>query len=138
MKKSLAPLKKKLWELCKELVRKRDGKVCVVCGKAIATKAGWHTGHFIPSSTCGAYLRYDLRNLHSSCYNCNINLGGNGALFYRSLEARYGKEFVEAIFRDKNKSVKADIIFYTEKIEQYKELTKLSRKKLTKYTIGID
>lgn len=139
MKKNQIPaLKKKLWELCKAIVRKRDGNICVVCGKDIATKAGWHTGHFIPSSTCGAYLRYDLRNLHSSCYNCNINLGGNGAMFYRALEVRYGKEFVDHIFRDKNRSVKADVLFYLDLIERYQKLATLTKKRLMEYTKSID
>lgn len=134
MKTKISTLKNKLWELCKEIVRKRDGQVCVVCGKSIETKVGWHTGHFIPSSTCGAYLRYDLRNLHSSCYNCNINLGGNGALFYRALVTKYGQDFVDSIFRDKAKTVKADTLFYIQKIDEYEELKKLSTDELLVYT----
>ena len=133
-KKSNAKLKKELWDLCKELVRKRDGNVCVICGKSGLEGSGWHTGHFIPSSTCGALLRYDLRNLHSSCYNCNINLGGNGALFLIALEKKYGRDFVNNVIRDKQKIIKADIIFYGEKIETYIEIRGWSKSELFDYT----
>jgi len=133
-KKPIKYYKTKLWQLCKTLVRKRDGNVCVICCKANLEGSGWHTGHFIPSSTCGAFLRYDLRNLHSSCYNCNINLGGNGALFLIKLEEVYGRNFVDAIVSDKNNIIKADKIFYESKIEAFKEMESWSKDKLFDYT----
>lgn len=134
IKKTPAQLKKVLWELCKELVRKRDGNSCVICGKSHLEGSGWHTGHFIPSSTCGAFLRFDLRNLHSSCYNCNINLGGNGALFLVALEKKYGREFVNQILQDKNKITKADSSFYEDKIKTFTEIQTWDKTKLFDYT----
>jgi len=133
-KTPIAKLKNTLWELCKSIVRRRDGNTCFICGKKDLEGAGWHTGHFIPSSTCGAFLRYNLRNLHSSCYYCNINLGGNGALFLLRLEEEYGREFVDQIIRDKNISIKADILFYQKTIEEYIELDKLDQEELQEYT----
>lgn len=126
--------KAKVWELCKEIVRKRDGNICVICGKQNLEGSGWHTGHFIPSSTCGAFLRYDLRNLHSSCYNCNINLGGNGALFLIALENKYGRSFVDKVIQDKQKIIKADIIFYEQKKEELVKIQGWSKGKLLTYT----
>ena len=139
-RKSKSPQRKledEIWKLCKAIVRKRDGNVCVICGKSGLEGSGWHTGHFIPRSTCGAFLRYCLRNLHSSCYNCNINLGGNGAMFLVALEERYGRPFVNKILQDKQKTIKADIIFYE---QQKRELTKIqgwSKTKLFNYTRSI-
>lgn len=133
----LSKLKDKLWELCKFLVRKRDGTKCTSCGKEIGANSNKHTGHLIPSASCGAYLRYDLRNLHLQCYYCNMNLGGNGAEYLRNLIERYGQGFVDSIFRDKNIIVKADSIFYNNLIEQYTELKKLSKKKLIEHTIKL-
>ena len=127
-------LKEKLWELCKTIVRKRDGNTCFICGKGPLAGGGWHTGHLIPSSTCGGYLRYDLRNLHSSCYNCNINLGGNGAKFARRVEEVYSKEFLDSIFADLNHFQKTDVLFFKEKIEEYKPLTELSKEELIEHT----
>lgn len=127
-------LKRKLWEICKDIVRKRDGNICVICGKSGLEGSGWHTGHFLPSSVCGAYLRFDLRNLWSSCYNCNINLGGNGAMFSRILVEKLGQEFVDKLFQDKQITIKADIIFYEEKIKEYKEIQNWDKSKLLDHT----
>lgn len=125
--------KEKLWNLCKKIIRKRDENICIPCGR-ICEGSGQHTGHFIPSSTCGAYLRYDLRNLHSSCYNCNINLGGNGAMFYKALAIKYSEAFVEKIFLDKNIIIKADILFYEKKIKEYEEISDWDKDKLLDHT----
>lgn len=133
-KTDIKKLKEKLWELCKQIVRKRDGNVCIICGKQGLEGSGWHTGHFIASSTCGAFLRYNLRNLHSSCYYCNINLGGNGALFLIALEDIYGRQFVDNILRDRNISTKADILFYEEEIRKLEEIKDYSRSQLFDYT----
>jgi hypothetical protein len=130
----VSTLKNKLWELCKQLVRIRDGNVCIICGKSNLEGSGWHTGHFIPSSTCGGFLRFDLRNLHSSCYNCNINLGGNGAIFYTKLVEKYGQEFVDDIFKDKNRITKLDAQFYEEKIKEYKGMVDWKKSQLLNHT----
>ena len=120
----ISTLKNKLWELCKQIIRKRDGNVCFTCGKGGLEGSSWHTGHFIPSGACGAFLRYDLRNLASQCYNCNINLGGNGTAYYRNMAENNGQEFVDQIFKDKQKVIKADAIFYQDKIDEYTKLLK--------------
>jgi len=133
-KTPVAKLKVKLWELCKQLIRKRDDNVCFICGKGDLAGASWHTGHFLPSAACGAYLRYDLRNLHSSCYHCNINLGGNGAMFYVRLEATYGKKWLDKVFLDKRVIVKADEIFYLKLIEEYTTLLEKTQKQLQAHT----
>jgi len=133
-KQKISTIQIKIWEICKELVRRRDGNVCIVCGKTGLEGSGWHTGHFIPRSTCGAFLRYNLRNLHSSCYNCNINLGGNGAMFLVALEGRYGREFVNKILQDKQRTTKADIIFYENEKERFIKMQSWSKDELFDYT----
>lgn len=133
-KSLLELLRDKLWELCKQIVRKRDGNRCIICGKTNLVGSNWHTGHFIPSSICGGYLRYDLRNLHSSCYNCNINLGGNGALYYVALVQNYTQEFVDRIIKDKNTTIKLDKKFYEEKIKEYEKVLQMSPDRIFIYT----
>lgn len=136
-KKTPAKLKKELWELCKnitrEIYRRNDGNfTCFTCGRTIVSNNDAHTSHFIPSATCGAYLRYDLRNLRVCCRYCNIWLGGNGSAFYKNLVAEVGQKEVDKIFVDKNKIIKADIIFYQSKIDEYKErLRNLEKNKRT-------
>ena len=133
-KQPISKLQRKLWELCKQIIRSRDGNICVICGKCNLDGSGWHTGHFIPSSTCGALLRYDIRNLHSSCYNCNINLGGNGAMFYVTLVKKFGQDFVDKLFQDKNQTIKADFIFYEHKINEYEKIQSWDKVKLLDHT----
>lgn len=127
-------LRKKLWGLCKEIIRKRDGNICFICLREGLEGSSWHTGHLIPSSTCGLYLRYDLRNLASSCYNCNINLGGNGALFLRRVEDVYGKSFADQIIHDKRFITKDDTLFYEERIRHYQEILTWDKAKLFDHT----
>lgn len=76
-KSDLQKLKAKLWELCKQITRKRYGNTCYTCGKSGLEGGNWQTGHFISSSICSTELRYDLANLRPQCYNCNINKSGN-------------------------------------------------------------
>lgn len=126
-KTDIAKAKEKLWSLCREIIRNRYRNVhgnwnCYTCGKIIDVPAKAQTGHFIPSSACGAYLRYDLRNLRIQDYYCNINLGGNGTEFYRRMVENEGQTYVDQLFKDKQKVVKADILFYLELIERYQQL----------------
>lgn len=112
-------LKTKLWELCKQIIRLKYGNVCYTCGKTGLEGSSWQTGHFVPSSVGGAYLRYDLRNLRPQCYFCNVNAGGNGAIYYKNLVDREGQEYVDKIFKDKQKTIKADEYWYISKIAEY-------------------
>jgi hypothetical protein len=135
-KTPLQKAKEKLWELCKEVVRKRDGNICTSCGAIGLVGSNWHTGHFIPSSICGAYLRYYIRNLHSQCYNCNIHLGGNGVFFNKEIVSKYGQKFVDKLIEDRNtmSCMKADLLFYQSKIEEYEQYRTMTKKKLKEIT----
>jgi len=118
-KSNIKKLQDKLWELCKQITRLRYGNVCYTCGKTGLIGSDWHTSHFIPKASVGAYLKYDLRILRPSCYHCNINLGGNGAEYYRRMVLEIGQKQVDKIFDDKRISIKADEIWYKEKILEY-------------------
>lgn len=118
----LAKLKKELWELCKQIIRKRYGNTCYTCEAEGLAGANWHTGHFIPSSVCGTYLRWDLRNLRPQCFRCNISLVGNGSSFYRELLIREGVSYLDQLFADKEKLTKLTPAFLQQKIEEYKTI----------------
>lgn len=116
-------LKKILWQLCKQIIRKKYANSqghwqCYTCSKLITENKDAHTGHFIPSSICGALLRYDIRNLRVQCYRCNIWLTGNGSQFYKNLVEKEGQEYVDELFKLKNQSIKADVIFYMKQITE--------------------
>jgi hypothetical protein len=106
-KKTITQLQKVLWEHCKRIIRAKYGNTCFTCGKTGLESSSWHTGHFLAKGCCGAFLKYDLRNLRPQCYFCNINLGGNGAAFYRNLVLTEGQEYVDQLFKDKQKIIKA-------------------------------
>jgi hypothetical protein len=103
---SISKVQKLLWAECKRIVRTRE-KDCFTCDAKNLQGSNAQTGHFIPSSTCGAFLRYDLRNLRLQCMRCNIHGGGQGAFFYRRLVDQDGKEYVDKLFRDKQKIINA-------------------------------
>lgn len=115
--------KKKLWKLCKEIVRKKYGNVCYTCDRGNLVGSNWHTGHMIPKSVCGAYLKYDIRNLRPQCYHCNINLGGNGAEFLRRMIEREGQSYVDNLYRQKNQ-IYPESIRVKELTEEYSKWTK--------------
>jgi len=125
-KPTIGKIQKQLWEHCKRIIRSRyinkNGTWnCFTCGRLINEPAKAQTGHFIANSISGAYLRYDLRNLRIQCYNCNINCGGNGAMYYKRLVEENGQEFVDQLFKDKEKTVKA-YDHYLFLLEEYKKL----------------
>lgn len=103
----ISKIQKNLWELCRTITKMEYGNTCYTCGKIGLEGSNWHIGHFIPKAACGANLKYDLRNLRPQCYHCNINLGGNGAAYYRNMIDREGKKYVDKLFADKQKTVKA-------------------------------
>lgn len=126
-KQPISKIQKKLWELCRALIKNKYGSTCFTCGKKRLLKSNRHTGHFIPKAACGAYLKYDLRNLRPQCYHCNINLGGNGAEFYKNLVEKEGQEYVDQLFLDKQKTVKA-MDHYLMLIDKYTEMLNSKKK----------
>lgn len=120
-KRAISSLKNEVWELCKQIIRKKYGNTCFTCGRSGLEGSNCHTGHFLPSSTCGAYLRFDIRNLRIQCSRCNLWGGGEGAIFYSNMVLTEGQEYVDKLLQDKNISIKADSIFYENKIKELTE-----------------
>lgn len=101
-------LERRLWALCRELIINKYGKICYTCGQTNLEKGNLQVGHFIPRSTCGAFLKYDLRNLRPQCARCNVFLGGQGAEFYRNMLLREGQKYIDDLFHDKQRITKAE------------------------------
>lgn len=118
-KQKTSVIQRKIWELCKQIIRKKYGNVCYTCDRTGLEKWNWQTGHLLPKASCGASLKYDLRVLRPQCYHCNINLGGNGAEFLRRMIVREGQEYVDKIFEDRNRVIKA-YDHYEFLLEKYK------------------
>lgn len=62
---------KQLDKLSKDVVRQRDGNLCVRCGSWVEG-AGRHVSHVIPVSA-GNKLRWDPLNMKIMCFHCHIN-----------------------------------------------------------------
>lgn len=106
-KQRVSVLGRKLWKLCREIIRKKYPNECYTCGTKNLEGRNLHTGHMLPKASVGANLKYDLRLLRPQCSNCNIWGGGRGAEFLRNMIIREGQDYVDQIFRDKNLIVKA-------------------------------
>ena len=125
-KKSIGPLKKKLWELTSEYVRRSAADdegycKCVTCGIRKYWKGdGMQAGHFIPKAL-GTAIYFDLRNIHVQCHRCNINLGSNGPEYFRFMQERYGDEVIENLRALSRTTLKLYASDYEEMIEDMKE-----------------
>lgn len=123
---TITKLKKKLWELCKQIIRKQYGNTCYTSGKTGLVGSDWHTGHFIHSSLCSVELRYDLKNLRPQSYDQNINKNGNTLQYRRNLIRDHGIEYVEELERrnEETKGKQYTSLWYENKIIEYTSLLK--------------
>lgn len=106
-KQKISVIQRKLWVLCREIVRKKYGNTCYTCQRGQLQGSNWHTGHLFPKASLGAYLKYDLRVLRPQCYNCNINQGGRGADFFLNMLEEIGAEEMEKLQKDRWVTVSA-------------------------------
>ena len=115
-KPTIKRLRKQLWFLVSHYIRRRDKNICFTCG--IRTEPGM-AGHFIPSAVGGALLRYHELNIHCQCFRCNINLSGNWPVYLEKMKRIYGEKVVNELLSMRYKTIKADILWYLEKISHY-------------------
>ena len=96
-KPTIAKLKKNLWPVFSEYVRKRDclrttgctsWGLCITCDKRYHFKL-LQAGHFI-AGRHNANL-FSERGVHAQCYNCNVNLRGNTLEYRRQVIQMYGE-----------------------------------------------
>jgi len=92
---------------------------CVTCG-LVRPWRELQAGHFIPRAQ-GLATYFDLRNIHTQCYRCNINLGGNGAEYYPYMLKKYGQETVDELRRLSRTVKKISKAEYLEMIEDLEQ-----------------
>lgn len=97
--KSIAKLKKEVWDIFSQFIRMRDclkttGDInygrCVTCG-ALKHRKDCHAGHFI-SRSFNATL-FDEKNVHCQCARCNLFLGGEPLKYRREIVRLYGEGY---------------------------------------------
>lgn len=121
---SIKNLKKKLWELCKQLTRLKYGNICYTCGYKPLAGSNWQTGHFIASSICSTELRYDLKNLRPQCMNCNFWKSGEWPTYEANLIKNHGADYVAELKRRNlaTRGLKYDVLWFQAKIDEYQKL----------------
>ena len=120
-RRKLSWYKKKLWEVFSAYIRARDKGVCFTCGKSGLKGSGYHAGHCIPKGSGGLLLYFHEQNVHGQCFRCNINLGGNGAVYAQRIREVYGDEVMDEIYRLRGKVVKWTREDYIDLIAEYEE-----------------
>lgn len=117
-KAKISTIQRKIWEYCKQIIRKKYTHTCYTCGATGLSGSNLHTGHMWAKASLGAYLKYDLRVLRPQCYNCNINRGGMGADFYKKMLKEIGNEDMQKLESDRQVMVNA-YDHYTKILEEY-------------------
>lgn len=119
----------KLVELSHSYIRRRDsidedviGGHCFDCGTLVFGQQ-FQAGHFIADSVGGALLRYHPHNMHGQSGGCNMKHSQERVKieYTIKMQEKYGVDYVNHLRQMKNKSIKADSIFYNRMIELYKE-----------------
>ncbi len=124
--KTLGWYKKELWKVFSQYIRMRDSGVCITCG-AIKHWKKMQAGHCIPKANGGLRLYFDERNVNCQCYRCNINLGGNGAVYNQRIRDIYGTTAMETLLKYFNEKDTNPLIL---KIPDYKAKIKKYKKKI--------
>jgi hypothetical protein len=121
--------KKRLEELSHTFVRRRDslqedkiGGNCFDCGKYVEGPQ-YQSGHWQPSSSGGALLRFHPWNMNGQAAGCNCGYRQEEVKinYTMAMIEKYGKETVEKLLRMKQKSIKADLQFYESLITLYEK-----------------
>jgi hypothetical protein len=111
----------KIWKLCRELAFKMYKTDCYTCRQSNLTGANCQLGHMWAKASLSAHLKYDMRILRWQCWRCNCNLGGMGAEFYARMLREKGQEYMDALEKERQILIKADSIFYENKIKEYED-----------------
>lgn len=108
-------------------IRDRD-KPCVSCGKP-ATAGGVRNASHFKSVGSNSALRFNLWNIHSSCYRCNVELSGNLGEYYQRLIDRIGAKKVEFLqFSPRERRYEVDYLQRMQRIFTKKAKRLLQRK----------
>ena len=95
---------RELWDLCRKITFIRHGSDCYTCHQKNLEGSNRQCGHGFPKGALGADMAYDLRILRPQCYNCNINHGGMGALFWENLKRDIGEAEADALLLECKRS----------------------------------
>lgn len=120
---SLAGLKKKLWEVFSQYIRRRNadsaGMVfCFTCGSPHHWK-DLDAGHYVAKSL-GLSVYFEEKNVHPQCTGCNRFRHGNLTQYALKLKETYGDSILEELDAIRKIGRKISRSGYEEMIERYK------------------
>jgi len=108
-------LRKKCDDLLTPLIKKMS-PACLLCGRK--TEVAHHHVHKSKSTV----LRYTIENLIPLCNHCHLALHWNESYWASKIVQLKGIAWFNKLEREKNKIVKADIIFYQTNYGRLKKL----------------
>lgn len=124
--KSTSQLKRELWEVFSEYVRRRDAfdgehAKCCTC----STVKHWkdlQAGHFVTAKLLPT--KYDEKNVHAQCQSCNMPPNNGKRIEYAEfLRKKYDSRTPEILeLASRNSGFKLGKVELTRKIAHYKEL----------------
>lgn len=120
-KQKISVIQRHLWEIIKQIIRKKYGNTCYTCGQTNLSGSNQQTGHMWAKASVGAYLKYDIRILRIQCFKCNIFHGGRGADFYAKMLKEIGQDAMENLQKDRQKTVVA-MDHYLKLIQEYEKI----------------
>ncbi len=118
--KSVKTLSRNLDTILSNYIRKRDNYTCYTCGVK-KEKRLMDCGHYIKRQY--NLLRWDDRNTHCQCRQCNRFKGGMMDIYAYKLIKEYGAEILDE-FNSKKDSKLFTPLELTTMIDHYKKLTK--------------
>lgn len=121
-------VKAKAWAILSDYVRCRDFlkyRKCVATGEPITDWKVTDAGHFIVMASNGALIGFSEMNVHMQGKHSNhLSSAEDGAEFERELIRRYGDRIIKHLRSIKLETVKADDIFFLNKIKYLYKLFK--------------
>ena len=112
-------------------VRIRDkGRPCISCDRPDDGSHQRHASHYRSTKACSV-LRFNLKNIHASCAQCNSNLSGNLLEYRIRLVALKGADFVGWL-ECQNETRKYDIDYLKRLKTLFKKKAKLKALKSEK------
>lgn len=123
----LPRLKKKLWKIFSEYIRRRDADengmvTCFTCDRPMHWKES-QAGHYVPQSIALS-LVFNEKNVHNQCGGCNLYKNGNPTVYALKLQKRYGNLILEELQSLRKENFRYTRVDYMEMIEKYKALIK--------------
>lgn len=120
-------LKRKLWKVFSEYIRRRDadwkGNIsCCTCNKRMHWKES-DAGHYI-AKTAGLSIYFEEKNVHNQCTHCNRFKHGNQPKYALYLIDRYSPDILKELEWKSNQKVQIHDNEYKKLIEEYKEKIK--------------